>query len=269
MWCRHCQQDVPAVAKAADSGVQCARCQRPLDRHASRRVDSSGEPIDEAAESVVFEPWKLADIMRPDDEKRLQEIGRSLRSTRAHATARKPANRALRIDQPQLPGETPLPGQAAATSQPAPARREPVEPRPPVSREGNRPNQFTAWAFALLGALVLGIGLGLLGWCVFGQRPELWDLGVAATLTGQGLLIVGLVLLLANLWTGTRDSSNRLIALQYEIRRLQRTADSLAGMRSSTPSAFYADLARGSSPQVMLANLKGQVEELTSRLSAT
>lgn len=284
MWCRHCQQDVPAVAQAASGGVQCARCHGALGRgtlgqqrpfgHTPSAQRSPGKAsfaqtegsagldpgaVDSQGEAVVFEPWKLADVWGPNDGAPMSQIGQQLRSTQARSVAQRPAERIFRVDAPQ-PAPAPPPRPPA----PQPLRSH----RPPAPRQTGRTSQFAAWVAALVGALGLGAGLGLLGWSLLSERPDLWNPGLATTLGGQGLMIVGLVQLLANLWTGSRDATNRLITLQYEMRRLQRTADSLAGMRSATPSAFYADLARGSSPQVLLASLRGQVDELTSRLSA-
>jgi hypothetical protein len=39
-------------------------------------------------------------------------------------------------------------------------------------------------------------------------------------------------------------------------------------MRSGGAPAFYADLVRGASPQVMLANLKGQIDQLATRIGS-
>jgi hypothetical protein len=52
------------------------------------------------------------------------------------------------------------------------------------------------------------------------------------------------------------------------LNQLQQTADVLATMRSGGAPNFYADLLRGASPQVLLANLKGQVDQLAARVGA-
>ncbi|MEM8864267.1 MAG: hypothetical protein AAGF31_01830 [Planctomycetota bacterium] len=256
MWCRHCQQDVPAVAQGADERVQCARCQRPLGATPfAAPVSDSGVPLKPAVE---VEPWSAADVLGAEDEQRIRQLGQQLRTARRVGSQANPAGRKLRFDTP-----------ASATGVDAAPARPSIDPAvTPAPRAPSKPSQASAWMVALLGALTLGIGLGLLAWSLFGERPDLWNWGLAATLSGQGLLIVGLLQLLATLWSAGRDATNRLITLHYELRRLQRTADSIAGGRNATPSAFYADLTRGSSPQVMLANLKGQVDELTARFSA-
>jgi len=278
MWCRYCQQDVPAVATVAsgltaDGPLQCARCQRTLtDSPAAQqqkatntlRVDNvDAETLEsQSAPSVVVEPWRVADVMTEDDDQRLRHIGRSLRSAQSQANAQRTVSPTFRIDRPDGIS-TPMVSSAPDAAD-APVVREPSA-RP--LRDVTRPGQASAWIAALTGAVVLGAGVGLLGWSLLDGRAELWNWGVAGTLTGQGLIIVGLVQLLANLWTNSRDTTHRIVALHYELRRLQRTADSIAGMRSASPGSFYADLSRGASPQVLMANLKGQVEELQTRLA--
>lgn len=264
MWCRHCQQDVPAVARRAEGRVQCARCQRPLASPAfAAPVNDAGVRIDggeKPQEPVAVEPWTTRELIGPEDQQRLRQIGRQLRTGRGHAVGAQPGRQRLRFDNPG----------AASSSQPTPASptQRPVVHNPmPAPMAPSKSSQATAWVAALLGAMTLGAGIGLLGWSLLGERPDLWSWGLGATLTGQGLMIVGLVQLLASLWTAGRDATGRLITLHYEIRRLQRTADSLAGMRTATPTAFYADLSRGSSPQVLLSNLKGQIDDLTTRLA--
>ncbi|MEM9186597.1 MAG: hypothetical protein AAGB00_08905 [Planctomycetota bacterium] len=276
MWCRHCQQDVPAVAQAGDGRVQCARCQRPLSAASPGakafaapvgdvgiRIDPSHGDAESAAvetESVIVEPWTVDDVLREEDERRLKQIGRQIRTHRAAGAPA--AERRFRFD--SGPAER---GPAASNAPPEPpaASRPTLHRAAPAPTADPKPSQASAWLLALVGSLLLGAGIGLLGWSIFGQRPDLWNLGVGASLAGQGLIIVGLVQLLATLWGGSRDATNRLIALHYEVRRLQRTADSIAGATTANPSAFYADLARGSSPQVLLASLKGQVDELAAR----
>jgi hypothetical protein len=113
---------------------------------------------------------------------------------------------------------------------------------------------------------VLGAGLGTVSWSLSAGRADTWNLAVGLTLTGQGLLIFGLVLIAARLWRNSRYASHKLIDVHTQLGQLQHTADALTAMRSGAP-AFYAELVRGASPQMLLANLKGQIDQLTTRLS--
>lgn len=261
MWCHHCQQDVPAVAQAANDPVRCARCQRSLaEANFAAPVNDAGVRLDatqESGEPVTVEAWKADEVISSADEQRLRQIRRQLQSSRGHAAGAQPGRQQLRFDLPTPEIDTTAPAPRQTTSQrPAPTPQAPA-----------KSGQATAWFVALIGALAVGAGIGLLGWSLLGERPDLWTWGLGTTLAGQGLMIVGLLQLLGSLWTAGRDATNRLVTLHYEIRRLQRTADSLAGMRNAAPSTFYADLSRGSSPQVLLSNLKGQLDEMNTRMA--
>lgn len=269
MWCHHCQQDVPAVSGVDAAGVHCARCQQPLAKptmYGSSASDTRSQP------GIEVEAWTAAEVLG-DSAERLQRIGLALKATRARTipssaedgTAKKvipspgqiPAEEFIRFDPPiELPKKQP-------SARYARHRQSTI----PSVRDAARPSQASAWIAALVGAIALGAGVGLLVWSLFGPRPDLWSWGLATTLGGQGLMIVGLVQLLANLWTGNRAAANKLMTLHYELRRLQRSTDSLTGMRAPSPTAFYADLAKGSSPQVLLSNLKGQLDEVTTKLA--
>ena len=193
-----------------------------------------------------------------DTDERYRRIGQTLRSAQRRAAPVRPDERMLRFDMTE-----PRPTLQPATQRVRPLTSEPN--RPPTPRQ--RSSQIFAWVIALTGGSLLTAGLGLIGWSLLGPQPELWNWGLFATLGGQGLLAVGLTLLLTKIWTNARQSSSRLVALQSEILRLQRSADALTGDRTATSTRFYADLARGASPELLLANLRGQLEELHSSLA--
>lgn len=255
MWCGHCKQDLPAVA-AGVAGVQCSGCHRPLERPAfAKAINDAGEPLD-ARPAVDL----VGDLRSVEGSVRMAGYRRAIRSAQSAADA---GAAALRFD-PPAPLSPALPSGARPD---APALRPAVEWRTTTSA-GAAPTggQTVAWFVAAAGALLLGAGIGLMGWSLVEARPELWHWGVAGTLGGQGLMIVGLVQLLSYLWAGSRAALGRLGSLQQDLRRLQRTTESLVGARTGGPANFYAELARGSSPQLLLANLKGQVDALAERV---
>jgi hypothetical protein len=127
--------------------------------------------------------------------------------------------------------------------------------------------QFIAWLIALFGAVALGCGLGAIGWSIAHGGTEIWDPAIGLTLAGQGILILGLLLVVTRLWRNSRSASGKLQEVHTELGQLQRTADSLAGMRSGGAPAFYAELVRSASPQMLLTNLKGQIDQLATRLN--
>lgn len=259
MWCRHCKQDVPAVAPAADGGVQCARCQATLDRPAfAKSVSDAGVGLDQQSQQVV-NPLRLFE--EHETRGRHQELRRSIRSAKRQASVG-PAM--LRFDPPEPLVPELTADQLSVASTPRAADNPTTTPQP---RNQHRPSQWIAWMLALLGAMALGVGLGLMFWSLTEARPDLWNWGLGATLGGQGLLILGLVQLLANLWNANREAAGALRGVQHELRRLGRTTETLVGAKSPTATSFYADLARGASPRILLANLKSQVDALTAHVS--
>jgi hypothetical protein len=136
--------------------------------------------------------------------------------------------------------------------------------RPPRSAAG----QIIAWLIVMAGSLVLSAGIGLVSWSLAANQMLYWNLALGLTLGGQGALIFGLVLVVSRLWRNSRHATNRLQDVHVRLGQLQHTADALTAMRSGSAPAFYADLARGASPQVLLANLKGQLDQLATRIGS-
>ncbi len=238
MWCQHCGQDVPVVGLAA----ACPRCQHPVE---NARVAESSEAAVELSDD-----WHA--------ERRLKHIGRSLRVPLATSRTTT-SDQAMHwvdmaaVSQPQEQRHHPTPGAAAM--------REAV-----ARRASERRVQIIAWV-----ALVFGLGLAvggvvLMGMGMFGEHPIFWQWGVGVTLAGQAFLIAGLVKILMTLWGSSRAATRRLIDMQQELAEVGRTAESIIAQRPGGPSGFYGELARGASPALLLANLKGQIDHLATRL---
>lgn len=119
---------------------------------------------------------------------------------------------------------------------------------------------------ALLGALLLGLGLGLMGMAALSQQVLAWQWGICSALAGQGLMILGLVQMLASLWQHNRAATQRLAEVHQDLRRLQRATDSMAGVRTGTASACFHDLADNAGPENVLATVRRQLDSLARRL---
>jgi hypothetical protein len=266
MWCSNCQQDVPTVGETGTNRSLCSRCQRSLRPPHAAQICDEGVALDEpaAVAAVASGPPLLADDWQ--QRRRNRELGRKLRHEVGTRRAR-PDNRPgtqRRIDPPgDLFDEL-----EQLTASPI------IMPTGSVAaRRNDRPRradggQFVAWLFALCGAATLGGGIGTIAWSLAGSRPDLWNLAVGLTLAGQGLLVFGLVMIVTRLWRNSRYAAAKLQEVHGDISQLQRTADALTAMRSGGAPAFYAELVRGASPQMLLANLKGQLEQLATRLGS-
>jgi hypothetical protein len=151
------------------------------------------------------------------------------------------------------------------------ARPVPPGPHTPlIKAKFRRPEagQIFAWLVVALGALVLGVGICLIAWSISNNETTHWNVALGLALGGQGGLIFGLVLVVSRLWRNSRFASLKLQEVHARLAELQQTADVLATMRGGAP-AFYADLARGASPHMLLSNLKGQLDQLAVRLGSS
>jgi hypothetical protein len=264
MWCSNCQQDVPAVSQANTNRSVCSRCQGVLRPPHTVQICEDGIALDEepCLAAAKNEPPPTADDWQL--RQRTRELGRKLRHD---FDGSRPSASDLRGSQYRLdPRQSLFDDIEQLTASPIITPPTSVLPRitPPRRPEAG---QFVAWLFAFCGAIALGGGLGTIGWSLSAGRTDLWNLALGLTLAGQGILIFGLVLVVTRLWRNSRYATGKLQEVHTELGQLQRTADALAAIRSGGAPAFYAELVRGASPQMLLANLKGQIDQLATRLN--
>jgi hypothetical protein len=118
----------------------------------------------------------------------------------------------------------------------------------------------------LFGTTALVCGSILLGWATIADRPELWTLGTPIALGGQIVLLVGLVCQLERLWSDSRRAAHQLEKVDAQLHEL-RTTTTLLGTVHGPSAAFYAHLAGGAGPELLLSDLKGQLDILAARLA--
>jgi hypothetical protein len=259
MWCRNCQQEVPALNRPEVDSVVCARCHRELQpRPKVHEVDDRGISLDEFAPSDPSAPPVL--INDPQLDREMRNMRRTLRhfgASASHAHAPGPIHFDPSLDFP--PPARPLVTSASLYPTAAERARQPEKSR-------NNGEQRFAWFMVTCGVAAFLAGLGTIGCSLAFERPELWDWGVITTFSGQGLLIFGLVAVLGSLWTNGRQSTRKLQEVNSRLVDIQRTSEMIAGLRNSGTPSFYTELARGSSPEMLVANLKGQLDQLATRL---
>lgn len=242
MWCRHCQQQTPALGPAGASGPRCARCQR--------------------SSPAVPTPASVSAGVVDDGDETRRAIYRSLRS--AHATiAAGEAARTFRLDVAQTPLVEAF-ARPSRRAKPGPLKALPLRNHPATFRAGR--GQTLAWLLAAFGAGFTGLGVGLGAWSMIGDQTELWNPALAATLGGQALLVFGLLQLLTSLWNAARHATVKLAEMHDELRRVRRATEEAAGRSEPTAAAFFANASREASPEMLLGSLRGQLDRLASRL---
>jgi hypothetical protein len=149
----------------------------------------------------------------------------------------------------------------------------PVEPSPappPASAAAAPParGSTAAWLVLSLGLSLFACGAVLLGWSLAMDRPDLWPIGLPLALVGQAGLLLGLILQLDGLWQTNRQTAAALSDLDGELSRVRHATTLLTTSRSTSAQSFYAHLANGASPQILLTDLKGQLDLLAQQMAS-
>jgi hypothetical protein len=239
MWCSTCQHDSAGLPSLDGSGIiRCAQCQSVL-AHGTPAAFEQGACEGLAAPPWIEEDWEL--------EADIRSVHRLVDRLGAGS----------RVDAASLTGGPHFAPAAHAPQAEPVARRE-----SPVSRSNP-----LAWLLLSLGLATFACGAVLLGWSLAAGRDDLWPLGMPLALAGQAGLILGLVLQLESLWHSNRETTRTLSALDEELNRVRQTATLLTTSQNTSVQTFYTHLAEGAAPQLLLADLKGQLDLLARQLS--
>jgi len=166
----------------------------------------------------------------------------------------------LRIDSEHTP-MPPRPAMAdRQTAQSPDVRREHRQRRKPMTNA-------LAWSILSLGLVAFIFGGALLAWSFVASRGDLWAWGMPLTLGGQALLLIGVVLQLDGLWHNNCQTAEALDELDEQIDSLRHSTSLLGSTHSTAAQSFYAHAAGGASPQMLLADLKGQLDILAVKLA--
>lgn len=261
MWCRTCQQDVPAQSTSGRLG--CPRCGERL--RAATSATATAEPKKaEASEAVTTDDWEV--------DEQLQAIGEVLGAGRRDDRRKSSTYRreAARFDLAH--GGPPAWHRDIAASNATRPKSDPAEGarnvRSPKSakKAGGGLGGF-AWLALLIGTMGFVCGGALLGWSLATGRQELWTVGLPVALGGQIALLVGLILQIERLWHDNRRSADRLENVDAQLHEI-KTSTTLLGTSYTAPAAqFYTHFAHGASPEILLTDLKSQLDLLALRVS--
>ncbi len=126
---------------------------------------------------------------------------------------------------------------------------------------------WLCWMVISLGLMLVVCGGVLLGWSFLAGRQELWHVGLPLTLSGQVIVLVGFILQVESLWKHHRQTAKTVRQLHQELHRVEHT---MAVASHATPSqSFYVHFAERASPHLLLADIKGQIDLLTTRIAQT
>jgi hypothetical protein len=234
MWCKGCRQDVPALPSGDKQTLCCPRCG--ADVCADADEPAAIDPVIDRLPG--YDGWEL--------DEQLKHIQRVLRVGKID---REPA----RFDPPQA-------GPPARHA----ARSEPGERRKTRRRSGS--GAFT-WFLLTVGTTGFACGGVLLGWSLAAGRQDLWNVGLPVALIGQITLLVGVVLQIDRLWHDNRRAAAKLDNVDEQIHELKATAMLLSSSQSPASTIFYSHLAGGAGPQLLLTDLKSQLDLLAMKIA--
>lgn len=337
MWCKQCQQDVPAVPTADTDTYSCPRC----------GVELCGGSVPPASEVASAEPLPAADPATASAE----PLPTADPAT-AQSFAREPLDPPDRVEreaesmvEPPLPVEPPLVTESvcvadsifvaetasstmgeeispermpldAVTDPPpsfdgweldeelrhiqrilavektaaAPARssmdfytrldpghRTPTPwggraSKPTVQRR-DAETTTVGWLSALIsivlstGLMAFAFGGVLLVWSFVTGRQDLWTFGMPIAMAGQIVLLMGFILQMDRLWHDNRNTAAKLEHVDERLDDLRSNADRLGGsLRSSVPNNYGSPMAGSLDSQLMLADLKSQLDLLALKM---
>jgi len=279
MWCATCHQDVPNRTASGSAADRCPRCGAAFDGTSAESPDfcasylNEGSPeadVEETATlphpNIDFDDSSLAELLAGpplpvDDWKfdaQLRDVNRLVDRLR-RTTPTEPTPAAPRAAVPYQPlSPAPIPS--------AMARMQAIASAPSPTKPVERSN-WGAWLLIALGLATFVCGSVLLGWAFIADRGDLWSLGLPLALAGQASLILGLVMQLEGLWRSTRQTDQTLSELDSQLHQLRHATTMLSTTHSSPAQSFYVHMAEGASPQLLMADLKGQLDLLAQQMA--
>lgn len=256
MWCRNCQQDVPTIGSTDGAAPRCTRCRKssadsflpnassiPKDMESGKNLGGKSELKADWLEKALLDDWELED-----------ELNEAQQLAAALGVGER-VNPMTRVDGAHLAGGN----REEASSHPSSKKR---------NRSKSAQSSFFSWCMLSIGMMAFVFGAVLIGWSIAEDRLDLWRLGLPFTLGGQAALIVGLVFQLDGLWRSNREAAETLDELDSQLDELRHATSLLSTTHSSPAQSFYMHLADGASPNLLLADLKGQLDLLANRLAS-
>jgi hypothetical protein len=258
MWCKGCRQDVPALPSGEKQMLCCPRCGENLCAEPQRAAEenSANFRADEnvTAPFIAIHQPPAYDCWELDEE--LQHIHRVLHAGEATGGEAVARRHAARFDPPQAD----LPARHVSASNRPGKRRKKVGRRGAISG-------LLAWFVFALGIASSACGGILLGWSLATGRQELWNVGLPVALVGQIALLAGLVLQIDRLWHDNRAAASKLDDVDEQLHELKTTTMLLGTSQGPASATFYSHLASGAGPQLLLTDLKSQLDLLAMKIA--
>lgn len=120
------------------------------------------------------------------------------------------------------------------------------------------------WYTGIIGFLVGGV---LLATSFHTDRVELWRVGMPTILVSQVAILLALIFQLTGIGRVGATTAERLEKVEEQVCQFRREARILGTTHGSSSQAFYGHFVEGANPTLLLADVKGQLDLLASRLA--
>jgi hypothetical protein len=231
MWCRQCQQDVPAISGSGESKFCCPRCGETVGDHRPKATEtetalSELPPVVERADEIPsYDSWELED--------RLWHIGHLLeKKVEGKVSETFYSRGAANVGKKKVPDTFFL--------------------------------SLFSWTALSLGTAALVCGGVLLGWSVITGRSELWTVGLPIAAAGQIALLFGITLQLFRFWHVNDRTESKLDEVDGKLDDLQSAAVYFDSMHGPVSAPFYIHSAGGS--KRILHDLRSELDSLTKKI---
>ncbi len=253
MWCSHCHQDVPAVASEGRGPRTCARCNRELKFTAQATLVDTGialETLDPPAPAIeAIDP-----LVHLESRENLRRLGRQLRA---------PYQQRLALDAPPFWDRLTLDAPESSAQLRAIARQ--AEREAEESSYQQRSLLLNVLLFSGMLAFLCG-SLALL-WSAAFNQIRLWQWGLTTTIAAEGILIVALVWMAGRLWHNGRHLNRQLRGVDEQLDEIHELAGSISAQQLSASQNYYHHFSQVANPHMLVANLRGQIDQLAERIA--
>ena len=105
-----------------------------------------------------------------------------------------------------------------------------------------------------------------MAWSMVSSRENLWSIGFPIALVGGINLLIALIVQLDRFLNDNQDTVTKLKKVDDQLNRLAAVTKQLGKNHHSPSDAFYAHLAGGANPQLLLSDLKSQLDILAVKI---
>jgi hypothetical protein len=251
MWCKGCRQDVPALPSGDKQTLCCPRCGTPV---CADLPKTDGAPATHSFPG--YDSWEL--------DEQLLHIQRVLQTRKADGPDSHDDNSTIPVGRREVarfdPPQAGLPARHVAASNRTDKKRK-------TARRRRHSSGALTWLAIVLGTAGFACGGVLVIWSLTTNRHELWNIGLPVAIVGQIALLVGLVLQIDRLWCDHRAAAAKLGDVDRQLHELKTTTTLLGASQGSASTTFYSHLAGGAGPQLLLTDLKSQLDLLATKIA--